>query len=269
VNAAAGSITGLTSPATASYSSGSGTFTWRQDANEAASMDVGPTTIRKTTASSNGITIAPASAIAADYTLTLPAATPTLLAGNAFMQMSYTGVVSVNTSTDNASIEVGTGYIVGHPNQIRVKDGGISTAKLADDCVTQAKLGAVNATSATISATAQTYAYGTVELASMTLTTYGRPVVVEAMSSMTGGYQLVGTFLTNAATLAYTAYVYCIVDGAAYAALSGVNGLVQCGALRGQVSLSAGSHTFKVYAVVSNPLATLDITDTTVHVREI
>lgn len=77
VTGASGSITGLVTPASASYVSGSGTFVWQQAVNTAASLDAASVIIRKTTASSPGITLAAPVGLSSDYTATLPAAPPT------------------------------------------------------------------------------------------------------------------------------------------------------------------------------------------------
>lgn len=65
-----------TSTASLAYSSATKKFTFLQASLTPAIIDCGNIVVRKNTASSNGITIAPASGIAADYTLTLPAAVP-------------------------------------------------------------------------------------------------------------------------------------------------------------------------------------------------
>lgn len=72
VTGATGSITGLTSPASASYQSGSGTFVWQSNTNTSASMDNGPITIRNNTSGSNGVTVNPPTSIPTSYSMTLP-----------------------------------------------------------------------------------------------------------------------------------------------------------------------------------------------------
>lgn len=72
VNAGAGSITGLASPASASY--GSGTFTWQSDSGAviAANMDFASAIFRNNTAHSKGLTLSPPNAMGANFTLVLP-----------------------------------------------------------------------------------------------------------------------------------------------------------------------------------------------------
>lgn len=68
-----GSISGLVSPASATYNPGTGTFIWQSNTNTAAIMDAASIIVRKTTASSNGITISAPSALASNYGIILPA----------------------------------------------------------------------------------------------------------------------------------------------------------------------------------------------------
>lgn len=71
-----GAITGLVSPASASYVVGSKTFVFQSDVNKAANLDAGSVIIRKLTTSSPGITLAPPSGLGSDYTFTFPIAPP-------------------------------------------------------------------------------------------------------------------------------------------------------------------------------------------------
>ncbi len=67
-----GSISGLVSPASASYVSANSTFVWQSDTNVPANMDCGAVILRKVSASSPGITLRPPTAIASDYEVVLP-----------------------------------------------------------------------------------------------------------------------------------------------------------------------------------------------------
>jgi len=89
VNAGAGSITGLPS-GTASASFSGGTFTWQSATATAANMDAGSYIFRNATANSKGLTLAPPSAMAADYSLTLPA----LPSSQSFMTVDTSGNMS-------------------------------------------------------------------------------------------------------------------------------------------------------------------------------
>lgn len=84
---ASGSITGLVSPATASYVSGTTTFVWESDSNVPANLDAGAIILRKIAAGSPGITLRPPTAIASDYEVVLPA----LPGANSFMTIDSSG----------------------------------------------------------------------------------------------------------------------------------------------------------------------------------
>lgn len=73
---ASGTISGLTAPASASYVSANSTFVWQSAANTAANLDAGSVILRNLTASSHGTTLSAHSSLAADYTITFPAAVP-------------------------------------------------------------------------------------------------------------------------------------------------------------------------------------------------
>lgn len=83
-----GSIAGLASPGGASWSAITG-FVWTSAALTGAIMDCGPILLRTGTASSNAVTLTPASATTA-YTLTLPNAVP---AANSFLTITTGGTL--------------------------------------------------------------------------------------------------------------------------------------------------------------------------------
>ncbi len=66
-----GSISNLTSPATASYVAGNSTFVWQSAALTPANMDAASYILRNLSASSYGLTLAPPT-LASDYQITLP-----------------------------------------------------------------------------------------------------------------------------------------------------------------------------------------------------
>lgn len=90
-----GSISNLTSPASASYVALSGAFVWQQAANTSADMDFGSAIMRNDTANSKALTLAPPAAMGADYGLVLPsipASTAPLFldtGGNITAQVAY------------------------------------------------------------------------------------------------------------------------------------------------------------------------------------
>lgn len=85
---AGGTINGLPYlTASVTFYPGSGTYTFIKATNEAAPMDVGPITVRRTSALSNGVTITSAAGTT-NWLLTLPS---TLPAANSFLTVSSAG----------------------------------------------------------------------------------------------------------------------------------------------------------------------------------
>jgi hypothetical protein len=174
-----GSISGLTSPATASYSAS--TFIFRSAANTAAYLDSSSITIRNLTAGSNGITIAAPNALASNFTINLPSALP-----------STQSVATIDSSGNIATP-------VAFP---------IPTAGIATGAVAQANL-AARATGSTVGAggfgTATTLTSiiqsgaTTATIATITITTTGRPVIIMLVSSPGGAFASCLGFTISAA----------------------------------------------------------------------
>jgi len=88
VAGASGSIASLTSPASASFSSGIGTFIWQADTGKYAKMANADIALYEyNNASANPITLKSPASVGSAYTITLPGAVP-----------AQSGVVSMNTS---------------------------------------------------------------------------------------------------------------------------------------------------------------------------
>ncbi|MES1988078.1 MAG: hypothetical protein V4440_08625 [Pseudomonadota bacterium] len=182
-----GSISNLTSPASAAYVSGSSTFIWQSASNKPALMDNGSVIIRNFLTNSKGLTLAAPAAMGSDYSLILPA----LPASTKIMNCDASGNISASYSVDSSTIEIAT-------NVIQVKAGGIGatqlgtgsvvTAKLDDSAVTTIKIAALNVTKAKLAAlgeqlssscgvfTTTSTSYVDVTNLSRTLTSTGRPV---------------------------------------------------------------------------------------------
>ncbi len=125
-----GSITGLASPASATYVSLSETFVWQSDANVAANMDMRSLILRNDSVSSNGITINAPTPLSASYTLTLMGALP---ASNKILQVNNAGTVTSVLGVDNSTIVIAA-------NNLGVPAGGITATQLADSSVTANKI---------------------------------------------------------------------------------------------------------------------------------
>lgn len=125
VNSSAGSITGLVAPASASYSSGSSTFTWESDVNTPAAMDNGPVTVRELVLNGEGVTLTAPAGLSASYDLTFPAALPGTdsyltvdSSGNIGTRPFQSPIVSTyvtfdtNTTTSYANVTDGSGHVI-------------------------------------------------------------------------------------------------------------------------------------------------------------
>jgi hypothetical protein len=98
-----GSISGLVSPASASYVSATSTFVWESNTSIAANMDFGAMTLRNLSPNSTyGVTIQPPAALGSNYTLTLPS----LPAAQSFMTLSAAGAIAAPWTVDNTTIKI-------------------------------------------------------------------------------------------------------------------------------------------------------------------
>lgn len=124
-----GSIANLVSPASATYVVLAATFVWQSNTNIAANMDFGSATLRNLSPNSTfGLTLTPPT-LSADATITLPLPP----ASTKIVTMDSSGNMVANYVTDNVTLEVSS-------NNLRIKDLGVSTAKIANSAVTLAKI---------------------------------------------------------------------------------------------------------------------------------
>lgn len=130
VNSGAGSITGLPS-GTASASYAGGTFIWQSATNTAANMDAGSYILRNATISSNGLTLQPPPAMAANYAITLP----TLPITTNIMSMDQLGNIAAAINVDNSTLQLSA-------NTLAVKSGGIAATQIANATITHTQIAA-------------------------------------------------------------------------------------------------------------------------------
>ncbi len=172
-----GSIGGdfSTSTAAVTYSNVSKAFTFTQTAGITADIAAGSLFIYENLASAKYTKIKNTASQASNQTITLPAAMP---ASTKIMTMTSGGVIGVAYDADGTNLEVSA-------DAIRIKDLGVTTAKLADGAVTQAKRAArtagtgagqisISSSSGTFSSTSATYV--DVTNLSVSLTTLGGAV---------------------------------------------------------------------------------------------
>lgn len=105
-----GSISGLTSPASASFQSATGTFIFQSGANVAGNLDGRNVTLRTSTAGSFGVTLNAPPALAANYNITLPAGLQSVEGyaplDNRFMTMNGSGAIQNDLQIDNDTIGI-------------------------------------------------------------------------------------------------------------------------------------------------------------------
>ena len=132
VDAPAGSgFTGLTPPAAAEY--GAGTFELWQDntlgSEVAGALSCGPISLQQATAGAPVLTLTPSASMVSGYTFTFPSAPPVSLS---LLSISSSGVAG-NVAPDNSTVEISSSLL-------KVKALGVDTAQLANDAVTTVKI---------------------------------------------------------------------------------------------------------------------------------
>lgn len=171
-----GSIANLTSPASASYVSGSKTFVWQSDANTPANMDNASVILRNLVANSFGLTLSPPNAMASDTTIVLP----TLPASQKIVTLDNSGNMAAVYDVDNVTLDILS-------NNLEIKNLGVSTGKIADGAVTQAKLAAVpeprSSSCGTFNTTSSSYV--AVTNLSVTFVSTGRPAIFGLIADST------------------------------------------------------------------------------------
>ena len=167
-----GSISGLVSPASASYVSSSQVFVWQSAANTPANMDFASATLRNLVANSHGYTINPPNSMAADYSIVLP------------LPPGQTSVLSIDSSGNiTPSFAVAGGI-----TSSNIASGTITGTNIAANTITQdllaiktpsspsASLGGVAYSASSGNATFQSLTYQTALTCQLTCS--GSPVML-------------------------------------------------------------------------------------------
>lgn len=127
-----GSISNLTSPASASYVAVDSTFVWQSAASTPANMDFAAALLRNLSANSKSLTLQPPAAMAADYEVTLPNLPA---ANNTFLTMNTSGQISSTYTVDGTSLSI-TGSTFGVKTDAEFP--GVPTAGSSNIVVTKA-----------------------------------------------------------------------------------------------------------------------------------
>lgn len=231
-----GSISGLVSPASASYSPVSHTFVFQSAALTPANIDGASLILRNLSASSFGITLSPPNALSSDYSITLPS-----LPGS-------TLPVSISATGSMSAAQITTAQIASN---------AVTTALIANANVTRAKLVSVGQQ---VSASSGSFATSLASVTpvtnlSVTITTTGRPVMLIIQDDGLGSESYIG--LQNAAGGAQSADFYFFRGSTQLTAMSVQNNsaietFVPPSSLMYLDVVAAGTYTYTLKASSSN-----------------
>lgn len=177
-----GSISNLTSPASASYVSANSTFVFQSAANIAANLDGGSVLLRNITPNSTfAITLSPPAALASNYTITLPTLP------------SVTSVATINTSGGIGS------QTYDQVGQHMTSTGANSIASVVTRPVSSGSVGELGVLFSIPCSSFNTTSSSYVAITNLSgnITTNGRPIVI-GIAPLTGGS--IGAGITNAAS---------------------------------------------------------------------
>lgn len=161
VSGSAGTITGLPSgTASAAYQSVPKTFVFQSSTNTSANLDGASLILRNLSASSNGLTLSPPSALASNYTLTLP----TIPSSTSFVTMDSSGNFGTSIAYPLQSAGIATQAVL----QSNLAPRATGTTVAAGGVAVSASCGNYSATASLAAVTNL----------SVTITTTGRPVML-------------------------------------------------------------------------------------------
>lgn len=169
-----GSISNLTSPASATYVAGTQTFVWQSAANTSANMDNASVILRNLVANSFGLTLNPPNAMAADYNLTLP----TLPASQKIMTLDASGNMAAPYTVDNVTVEIVA-------NQIKVKNPNVVIVSTNTATTNANSTYLVDTTSGDITITLQTAVGGYQPITVKKVSTDSNSVIIATVSGQT------------------------------------------------------------------------------------
>lgn len=243
VNTATGNITGLSSPAAASYISGSQKFLWQANSTTdiPATMEGASVVVREQVAAGNGVTISAPTGLAANYTQTLPTALPS----------TTNALTLTNSSGAQSYLNKGAANEV-----VRMDSAGNN---LGYSKVTQINMGSLGQQISSSSGSFVTTSSSYVDVTNLTatITTTGRPVMLMMQSAGAGSNGQIG--LTRGSSSATGDVIY-VRDGTEIATHRILLDAVGASAIQIQYPASsfqfvdvvaAGTYTYKVQARVN------------------
>lgn len=261
-----GSISNLVSPASANYVAVSSTFVWQSDTNKPANMDGASFIFRNLLTNSKGLTLSPPAAMGSNFTIVLPSLPGS---GTKFVSLDSSGNMGAAWAVDNSTIEVNANVVQVKALGItstQLNDSAVTTNKIADSAVTTLKIADANVTTVKIlnanvtrpklvavgeqvsnssgSFTTTSTSYVDVTNLSVTLTTTGRPVILNIQPD---GLATAATSVTAGSTMTHK-YVRASTDISIWRTTSGE---LPMGALFIDANLGAGTYTYKVQVLVS------------------
>lgn len=178
---ATGSISGLSSPASATYVSGSQTFVWQSAASTPANLDAASLLMRNLAANSKALTLTPPASMAANYSITLPS----LPGAQQIMTLDASGNMSAPYTVDNSTLSITSNVIGVKANgitQTQLASASVGTSQLIDGSLTASKFDSSSVTGPAI----QTGAVAASKLASINL----------VQSTSSGSYNTASTSVT-------------------------------------------------------------------------
>jgi hypothetical protein len=241
--ASLGTITGdySSTSAAVSYNNTTKSYTFTQGTPNTtfyAALVAGNLVTTEQVSGGKSVTIQCPTGLAANYSLTLPASLPG--SGTKFLTVSSGGVIGDAYDVDSLTLEIST-------NEMRVKDGGITKAKLATKSTgTSVAAGgvAISGSSGTFSTVSGSYV--DVTNLSVTITTLGSPVVITFIPDGS-------TSDANAALFSTTSLGYFkVLRGATVVGITylqtGAN-KAPPGAFKFLDVVAAGTYTYKLQAI--------------------
>lgn len=241
VAGAAGNITGLSSPASVTFSTNK--YIFKDTANSFAKMECADLRLFEDSSSaiSNYVALISPASLASTYTLTMPAALP---ASTEYMAVSSAGAVSTVTSNELVeTVTRSTGATVGSL--------GVAISSADSGSFSTTSTSAVDVTNLTV-----------------TITTSGRPVMIGLMGTTSTGYISVNTSTQNFAsgvievvrdtTTISSTFLRSVADPAS---TPQVRLDVPCGSIMALDAVSAGTYTYKIQAYTPFSSTTLAVVE--------